>query len=180
MLYCVRQQIISLSAIKQYLKGYVFMVYHLKLKRFSSTRFSSTKQQQGLAAQNNMKHKSQLKSKSLKRNKIKAMECPAQSPGLTLIGMLWTDNKYQLRPLTLTELKQFCREWAKTLSVHGKIVIGSYNIHRILWGYGGWTLLVGSSRVGVSNRVRVLGIITQSACSNCAQNHGRSLHYWII
>ncbi len=67
--------------------------------------------------ENDPKHTSKYTSEWLKKNKIKVLEWPSQSPDLNLIKMLWHDRKHSIhawKPSNVAELKQFCKEeWAK-------------------------------------------------------------------
>ncbi len=66
---------------------------------------------------NDPKHTSKSTSEWLKKNKIKVLECPNQSPDLNPIEMLWHNRKQSIharKPSNVAELKQFCKEeWAK-------------------------------------------------------------------
>ncbi|KAF7655117.1 hypothetical protein LDENG_00060660 [Lucifuga dentata] len=62
---------------------------------------------------NGPKYKSKFTSEWLKRNKIKVLECPSQSPDLNPMEMLWQDLKQTVharKPSNVAELKQFCKE----------------------------------------------------------------------
>ncbi len=66
---------------------------------------------------NDPKHTSKSTSEWLKKNKIKVLEWPNQSPDLNPIEMMWHDVKQSIharKPSNVAELKQFCKEeWAK-------------------------------------------------------------------
>ncbi len=66
---------------------------------------------------NDPKHTSKSASEWLKKNKIKDLEWPNQSPDLNPIEMLWHDFKHSIharKPSNVAELKQFCKEWAES------------------------------------------------------------------
>ncbi|KAK3573598.1 hypothetical protein QTP86_030017 [Hemibagrus guttatus] len=70
-----------------------------------------------LQQDNDPKHTSKSTSEWLKKNKMKTLEWPSQSPDLSLIEMLWHDLKkvvHARKPSNVAELQQFCKdEWAK-------------------------------------------------------------------
>ncbi|KAK3553721.1 hypothetical protein QTP70_007583 [Hemibagrus guttatus] len=70
-----------------------------------------------LQQDNDPKHTSKSTSEWLKKNKMKTLECPSQSPDLNPIEMLWHDLKkvvHARKPSNVAELLQFCKdEWAK-------------------------------------------------------------------
>ncbi|KAK3506739.1 hypothetical protein QTP70_021775 [Hemibagrus guttatus] len=70
-----------------------------------------------LQQDNDPKHSSKSTSEWLKKNKMKTLELPSQSPDLNLIEMLWHDLKkvvHARKPSNVAELQQFCKdEWAK-------------------------------------------------------------------
>ncbi len=72
-----------------------------------------------LQQDNDPKHTSKSSSEWLKKNKIKTLEWPSQSPDLNPIEMLWHDLKkavHARKPSNVAELQQFCQdEWAKFL-----------------------------------------------------------------
>ncbi len=66
----------------------------------------------------------------LKKNKIKVLEWPNQSPDLNPIEMLWHDLKHSIHARKLSnvaELKQFCKEWAESPPQRCERLIGSYH-----------------------------------------------------
>ncbi len=79
---------------------------------------------------NDLKHTSKSTSEWLKKNKIKVLEWPNQSPDLNLIEMLWHDLKQSIhawKPSNVAELKQFCKEeWAKFHPQRYERLIDSY------------------------------------------------------
>ncbi|KAK3540398.1 hypothetical protein QTP70_030411, partial [Hemibagrus guttatus] len=70
-----------------------------------------------LQQDNDPKHTSKSTSEWLKKNKMKTLEWPSQSPDLYPIEMLWHDLKkvvHARKPSNVAELQQFCKdEWAK-------------------------------------------------------------------
>uniref|UniRef100_A0A8C4T2A2 Tc1-like transposase DDE domain-containing protein n=1 Tax=Erpetoichthys calabaricus TaxID=27687 RepID=A0A8C4T2A2_ERPCA len=70
-----------------------------------------------LQQDNDPKHTSKSTSEWLKKNKMKTLEWPSQSPDLNPIEMLWHDLKkavHARKPSNKAELQQFCKdEWAK-------------------------------------------------------------------
>ncbi|KAG2457775.1 TCB1 transposase, partial [Polypterus senegalus] len=94
-------------------------VHQLKLKR------SWVLQQE-----NDPKHTSKSTSEWLKKNKMKTLEWPSQSPDLNPIEMLWHDLKKAIharKPSNKAELQQFCKdEWAKIPPERCKRLIASY------------------------------------------------------
>ncbi len=79
---------------------------------------------------NDPKHTSKFTSEWLKKNKIKVLEWPSQSPDLNLIEMLWHDLKQSFharKPSNVAELKLFCKEeWAKIPPQRCERLIASY------------------------------------------------------
>ncbi|KAK3563022.1 hypothetical protein QTP86_013282 [Hemibagrus guttatus] len=73
-----------------------------------------------LQQDNDPKHTSKSTSEWLKKNKMKTLEWPSQSPDLNPIEMLWHDLKkvvHARKPSNVAELQQFCKdEWAKNSS----------------------------------------------------------------
>ncbi|KAK3521514.1 hypothetical protein QTP70_008596 [Hemibagrus guttatus] len=70
-----------------------------------------------LQQDNDPKNTSKSTSEWLKKNKMKTLEWPSQSPDLNPIEMLWHDLKkvvHARKPSNVAELQQFCKdEWAK-------------------------------------------------------------------
>ncbi|KAK3572375.1 hypothetical protein QTP86_032601, partial [Hemibagrus guttatus] len=70
-----------------------------------------------LQQDNDPKYTSKSTSEWLKKNKMKTLEWPSQSPDLNPIEMLWHDLKkvvHARKPSNVAELQQFCKdEWAK-------------------------------------------------------------------
>ncbi|KAK3573943.1 hypothetical protein QTP86_033016, partial [Hemibagrus guttatus] len=83
-----------------------------------------------LQQDNDPKHTSKSTSKWLKKNKMKTLEWPSQSPDLNPIEMLWHDLKkvvHARKPSSVSELQQFCKdEWAKIPPQRCNRLIASY------------------------------------------------------
>ncbi|KAK3572505.1 hypothetical protein QTP86_034294, partial [Hemibagrus guttatus] len=83
-----------------------------------------------LQQDNDPKHTSKSTSEWLKKNKMKTLECPSQSPDLNPIEMLWHDLKkvvHARKPSNVAELQQFCKdEWAKIPPQRCNRLIASY------------------------------------------------------
>ncbi len=79
---------------------------------------------------NDLKHTSKSTSEWLKKNTIKVLEWPNQSPDLNPIETLWHDVKQSIHARTQSnaaELKQFCKkQWAKIPPLRGGSLIASY------------------------------------------------------
>ncbi|KAK3550973.1 hypothetical protein QTP70_011463 [Hemibagrus guttatus] len=79
---------------------------------------------------NDPKHTSKSTSEWLKKNKMKTLEWPSQSPDLNPIEMLWHDLKkvvHARKPSNVAELQQFCKdEWAKIPPQRCNRLIASY------------------------------------------------------
>ncbi|KAK3534889.1 hypothetical protein QTP70_001921 [Hemibagrus guttatus] len=88
-----------------------------------------------LQQDNDPKHTSKSTSEWLKKNKMKTLEWPSQSPGLNPIEMLWHDLKkvvHARKPSNVAELQQFCKdEWAKIPPQRCNRLIASYGKHLI-------------------------------------------------
>ncbi|KAK3561767.1 hypothetical protein QTP86_013416 [Hemibagrus guttatus] len=83
-----------------------------------------------LQQDNDPKHTSKSTSEWLKKNKMKTLEWPSQSPDLNPIEMLWHDLKkvvHARKPSNVAELQQFCKnEWAKIPPQRCNKLIASY------------------------------------------------------
>ncbi|KAK3536029.1 hypothetical protein QTP70_025510, partial [Hemibagrus guttatus] len=83
-----------------------------------------------LQQDNDPKHTSKSTSEWLKKNKMKTLEWPSQSPDLNPIEMLWHDLKkvvHARNPSNVAELQQFCKdEWAKIPPQRCNRLIASY------------------------------------------------------
>ncbi len=94
---------------------------------------------------NNPKHTSKSTSKWLKKDKIKCLEWPSQSPDLNPIEMLRHDLKQSInawKTSNVAELKQFCKEeWAKIPPQWCEGLIASYRqcLIAVVAGKGGTT-----------------------------------------
>uniref|UniRef100_A0A8C4X270 Tc1-like transposase DDE domain-containing protein n=1 Tax=Erpetoichthys calabaricus TaxID=27687 RepID=A0A8C4X270_ERPCA len=90
---------------------------------------------EGKCPDNDPKHTSKSTSEWLKKNKMKTLEWPSQSPDLNPIEMLWHDLKKAVnarKPSNKAELQQFCKdEWAKIPPERCKRLIASYRKHLI-------------------------------------------------
>ncbi|KAK3514588.1 hypothetical protein QTP70_021648, partial [Hemibagrus guttatus] len=88
-----------------------------------------------LQQDNDPKHTSKSTSEWLKKNKMKTLECPSQSPDFNPIEMLWHDLKkvvHARKPSNVAELQQFCKdEWAKIPPQRCNRLIASYGKHLI-------------------------------------------------
>ncbi|KAK3537399.1 hypothetical protein QTP70_008851 [Hemibagrus guttatus] len=88
-----------------------------------------------LQQDNDPKHTSKSTSEWLKKNKMKTLEWPSQSPDLNPIEMLWHDLKkvvHARKPSNVAELQQFCKdEWAKIPPQRCNRLIASYRKHLI-------------------------------------------------
>ncbi|KAK3557302.1 hypothetical protein QTP70_026615 [Hemibagrus guttatus] len=83
-----------------------------------------------LQQDNDPKHTNKSTSEWLKKNKMKTLEWPSQSPDLNPIEMLWHDLKkvvHARKPSNVAELQQFCKdEWAKIPPQRCNRLIASY------------------------------------------------------
>ncbi|KAK3559140.1 hypothetical protein QTP86_005021 [Hemibagrus guttatus] len=83
-----------------------------------------------LQQDNDPKNTSKSTSEWLKKNKMKTLEWPSQSPDLNPIEMLWHDLKkvvHARKPSNVAELQQFCKdEWAKIPPQRCNRLIASY------------------------------------------------------
>ncbi|KAK3542039.1 hypothetical protein QTP86_011342 [Hemibagrus guttatus] len=88
-----------------------------------------------LQQDNDPKHTSKSTSEWLKKNKMKTLEWPSQSPDLNPIEMLWHDLKkvvHARKPSNVAELQQFCKdEWAKIPPQRCNRLTASYGKHLI-------------------------------------------------
>ncbi|KAK1788663.1 hypothetical protein P4O66_002483 [Electrophorus voltai] len=80
---------------------------------------------------NDPKHTSKSTFEWLKKNKMKTLEWPSQSPGLNPIEMLWHDLKkavHAQKPSNVAKLQLFCKdEWDKIPPQRCKRLIASYH-----------------------------------------------------
>ncbi|KAK3555601.1 hypothetical protein QTP86_025658 [Hemibagrus guttatus] len=83
-----------------------------------------------LQQDNDPKHTNKSTSEWLKKNRMKTLEWPSQSPDLNPIEMLWHDLKkvvHARKPSNVAELQQFCKdEWAKIPPQRCNRLIASY------------------------------------------------------
>ncbi|KAK3562843.1 hypothetical protein QTP86_010750 [Hemibagrus guttatus] len=83
-----------------------------------------------LQQDNDPKHTSKSTSEWLKKNKMKTLEWPSQSPDLNPIEMLWHDLKkvvHAQKPSNVAELQHFCKdEWAKIPPQRCNRLVASY------------------------------------------------------
>ncbi|KAK3530781.1 hypothetical protein QTP70_001580 [Hemibagrus guttatus] len=88
-----------------------------------------------LQQDNDPKHTSKSTSEWLKKNKMKTLEWPSQSPDLNPIEILRHDLKkvvHARKPSNVAELQQFCKdEWAKIPPQRCNRLIASYGKHLI-------------------------------------------------
>ncbi|KAK3533217.1 hypothetical protein QTP70_013621 [Hemibagrus guttatus] len=96
-----------------------------------------------LQQDNDPKHTSKSTSEWLKKNKMKTLEWPSQSPDLNLIEMLWHDLKkvvHARKSSNVAELQQFCKdEWAK---------IPPHRCNRLIASYGKRLIAVVAAKGG--------------------------------
>ncbi|KAK3551094.1 hypothetical protein QTP70_012456 [Hemibagrus guttatus] len=92
---------------------------------------------------NDPKHTSKSTSEWLKKNKMKTLEWPSQSPDLNPIEMLWHDLQkvvHARKPSNVAELQQFCKdEWAK---------IPPQSCNRLIVSYGKRLIAVVAAKGG--------------------------------
>ncbi|KAK1795605.1 hypothetical protein P4O66_001100 [Electrophorus voltai] len=102
----------------------------LKENVWPSVRDLKLKRTWVLQQDNDPKHTSKSTSEWLKKNKMKTLEWPSQSPDLNPIEMLWHDLKKAVhahKPSNVAELQQFCKdEWAKIPPQRCKRLVASY------------------------------------------------------
>uniref|UniRef100_A0A803JRB0 N-acetylgalactosaminidase, alpha- n=1 Tax=Xenopus tropicalis TaxID=8364 RepID=A0A803JRB0_XENTR len=95
-----------------------------------SVRQLKLKRSWALQQDNDPKQTSKSTSEWLKKNKMKTLEWPSQSPDLNPIEMLWHDLKkavHARKPSNKAELQQFCKdEWAKIPPERCKGHVASY------------------------------------------------------
>ncbi|KAK3535396.1 hypothetical protein QTP70_012260 [Hemibagrus guttatus] len=110
-------------------------VYQKILKENVRPSVCDLKQTWVLQQDNDPKHTSKSTSEWLKKNKMKTLEWPSQSPDLNPIEMLWHDLKkvvHARKPSNVAELQQFCKdEWAKIPPQRCNRIIASYRKHLI-------------------------------------------------
>ncbi|KAK3526867.1 hypothetical protein QTP86_000727 [Hemibagrus guttatus] len=122
-----------------------------------------------LQQDNDPKHTSKSTSEWLKKNKMKTLEWPSQSPDLNPIEMLWHDLKkvvHARKPSNVAELQQFCKdEWAKIPPQRcNRLIATGTNFLKAKWPF-----IAGGGAVTLIFLV-VLTCLIKRACSNSSNN----------